>query len=137
MGNGLLSRNLIPPALSYLRRPWGRLRSNPPGPACACGLVLVRSNLKRPTPTKTADYWICPSTTLQKMCWGLLVRSTPSRHSCFLRRLRRHLFDHGWYTGTICWTGQVLPQVYKSWREKPTACLSPPILERCDPPRMD
>jgi len=27
--------------------------------------------------------------------------------------------------GTICWTGQVLPQVYKSWREKSTAGLSP------------
>ena len=29
------------------------------------------------------------------------------------------------YTGTICWSGQIIPQIWKSYREKNTAGLSP------------
>jgi hypothetical protein len=28
-------------------------------------------------------------------------------------------------TGTICWTVQLVPQIWKSWREKSTEGLSP------------
>ena len=42
---------------------------------------------------------------------------------------RRHLssrtyFDYGTVVGTICWTVQLIPQVWKSWRTKSTDGLS-------------